>query len=224
MSNSESFIEEVSSEVQKDRLFKLFKKWAWVGVLIIMIVVGFSAYREYSLHQKVEAARAIGDQFYRALELDDPISTITALEGIDAQDPSVNALVQIQIANQYFMENDIEAAIASLEKVRISDGAGIYYQDVALLKLLVLQGNQEPAEQIISELDGLIASGSQLSPLAREVRGYFNYQLGEIQVQNERQTEALKSLREMIEFEETSQNQRVRIQQFLLSVGENVNF
>ena len=48
VSDTDSFIEEVSEEVRRDRLFKIFKKYAWVAVLIVVLLVGGAAFNEYN--------------------------------------------------------------------------------------------------------------------------------------------------------------------------------
>ncbi len=47
LSDSDSFIEEVSEEVRRDRLFGLFRKYAWIPILLIIIIVGGAAFNEY---------------------------------------------------------------------------------------------------------------------------------------------------------------------------------
>ena len=48
VSDTDSFIEEVSEEVRRDRLFKIFKKYAWVAVLVVVLLVGGAAFNEYN--------------------------------------------------------------------------------------------------------------------------------------------------------------------------------
>ena len=40
MSNPDSFIEEVTEEVRRDRLFALFRKYGWIGVVLVLAIVG----------------------------------------------------------------------------------------------------------------------------------------------------------------------------------------
>ena len=40
VSNTDGFIEEVSEEVRKDKLFALYKKYAWIPVVVICSLVG----------------------------------------------------------------------------------------------------------------------------------------------------------------------------------------
>ena len=36
VSDTDSFIEEVSEEVRRDRLYKVLRKYAWVGILAVV--------------------------------------------------------------------------------------------------------------------------------------------------------------------------------------------
>ena len=46
MSNPDSFIDEVTEEVRRDRLFRLFRKYGWIGVVIILGLVGGTAWTD----------------------------------------------------------------------------------------------------------------------------------------------------------------------------------
>ena len=48
MSNPASFIDEVTEEVRRDRLFAAFRKYGWIGLLLVILVVGGAAYNEWS--------------------------------------------------------------------------------------------------------------------------------------------------------------------------------
>ena len=47
MSNNESFIDEVTEEVRRDRLFAMFRKYGWIGVVLVLGVVGGAAYTDW---------------------------------------------------------------------------------------------------------------------------------------------------------------------------------
>ena len=40
VSESDSFIDEVTEEVRRDKLFAVFRKYAWIGVLAVAAIVG----------------------------------------------------------------------------------------------------------------------------------------------------------------------------------------
>ena len=40
MSDTDSFIDEVTEEVKRDRLFATMRKYGWIAVLIVLLLVG----------------------------------------------------------------------------------------------------------------------------------------------------------------------------------------
>ena len=40
MSDTDSFIDEVSEEIRREKLFKTFRKYGWIGVALVVLVVG----------------------------------------------------------------------------------------------------------------------------------------------------------------------------------------
>jgi hypothetical protein len=47
VSDTDSFIEEVTEEVRRDRLFGMIKRYGWIAVLVVLAIVGGTAYNEY---------------------------------------------------------------------------------------------------------------------------------------------------------------------------------
>ncbi|MBC7675342.1 MAG: hypothetical protein H7173_04675, partial [Rhodoferax sp.] len=47
MSNNESFIDEVTEEVRRDKLFAMFRRYGWIGVLLVVGIVGGAAWTEW---------------------------------------------------------------------------------------------------------------------------------------------------------------------------------
>ena len=60
MSDTDSFIEEVTEEVRRDRLYKFLRKYAWVGILEVVTIVGGTAYLEFKKAQARTEAEAVG--------------------------------------------------------------------------------------------------------------------------------------------------------------------
>ena len=63
MSDSDSFIDEVTEEVRRDRLFLLLRRWGWIGALLIVVVVGGAAWNEYRKAQEMARAHPQGPVF-----------------------------------------------------------------------------------------------------------------------------------------------------------------
>jgi len=70
MSDTNSFIDEVTEEVRRDRLFGYFRRYGWIPAVIIVALVGGTAYNEWSKAQLSQVAQARGDALLDALELE----------------------------------------------------------------------------------------------------------------------------------------------------------
>ena len=79
MSETDSFIDEVTEEVRRDRLFGLMRRYGWIAVLAVLLIVGGAAYREYSRASDQSAARALGDALLAALDTEDTDARSSAL-------------------------------------------------------------------------------------------------------------------------------------------------
>ena len=60
MSDTDSFIDEVSEEIRREKLFTTFRKYGWIGVALVVIVVGGTGYREYSRAAEKTASETFG--------------------------------------------------------------------------------------------------------------------------------------------------------------------
>ena len=60
MSDTDSFIEEVTEEVRRDRLFALMRRYGWIAVAAVLLLVGGTAYREYARAAEAAKAQAFG--------------------------------------------------------------------------------------------------------------------------------------------------------------------
>ena len=72
MSETDSFIEEVSEEVRRDRLYGLIRRYGWIAVVGVVAIVGGASWNEYNKAQDRAAAQALGDGIMTALEAEDP--------------------------------------------------------------------------------------------------------------------------------------------------------
>ncbi len=68
MSNPDSFIEEVTEEVRRDKLFAMFRKYGWIGGLLVVGIVGGAAWNEWQKSQAMARAEGFGDAMLEALD------------------------------------------------------------------------------------------------------------------------------------------------------------
>ena len=67
LSLNDSFIEEVSEEVRRDKLFKYLKKYLWIGIIAIFIIVCIVAYNEWKKNYEKINYQLNGDELTLAL-------------------------------------------------------------------------------------------------------------------------------------------------------------
>ena len=61
MSETDSFIAEVTEDVRRDRLFGLFRRFGWIPAALIVIIVSGTAYNEWSKSKADKLAQVRGD-------------------------------------------------------------------------------------------------------------------------------------------------------------------
>ncbi|WP_071673306.1 tetratricopeptide repeat protein [Nioella nitratireducens] len=174
MANTDSFIEEVNEELRRDRLFALFRKWGWIPILIILVIVGAAAYREYSMAQDRAAAQAFGDEVIAALDSDEPAA---ALARISPENPDAQVLLTLLSAGQTTSDTDQVTAAAQLRTLADRPDLAARYRDLALLKAYLMDP-QDPA-QAMTVLEGLSQPGRPYRPLAIEQQALLHVSLGE---------------------------------------------
>ena len=68
MSLNDSFIQEVSDEVRRDRLFGLFRRYGWVAACLILLLVGGAGINEWRKSQARATAELNGDKLREVLQ------------------------------------------------------------------------------------------------------------------------------------------------------------
>jgi hypothetical protein len=166
MANTDSFIDEVSEEVRRDRLFAFFRKWAWLAVLIVVVVVGGATFVEYRRAQTEAAAEAFGDALIAALEADGAEARVGALEAITPPTAEGAVLVALLSAGEVAGDDDRAAAAARLRATAELPDLPRRFRDLALLKAHLL--HPEAPEQARLVLSVLADPGAPYAALAEE--------------------------------------------------------
>ncbi|MBL1436870.1 MAG: hypothetical protein COB08_011835 [Rhodobacteraceae bacterium] len=164
MSESESFIEEVSDEVRRDKLFKLFKKYGWILGLVVLVIVGGTAYNEWNKSTQETAARLSGDLMLaaRATGNAEALSTLTAGEA------PLAVLAKFERANLLLDGGDTAGALDALRAVTTDMSAPLIYADLAWLKIVMLDGANMPENERNGAYERLMVQGAPYRLLAQE--------------------------------------------------------
>lgn len=71
MSESDSFIREVSEEVRRERFSRLLRRYGWIAALALLVIVGGAGFLEWRKTRAEAAAREAGDRLREASLIED---------------------------------------------------------------------------------------------------------------------------------------------------------
>lgn len=168
MSQTDSFIDEVSEELRRDQLFALLRRYGWIAALAVVLVVGGAAWNEYRKAQSQATAEAFGDAILSALDAADNAARVAALQQIEAQSDTQLALLSLLIAGEAQAADDAAAVTSALDAAGAAQDAPQIYRDIALFKAATADGTDMDASQRNAALDALAARGGMLRLLAWE--------------------------------------------------------
>ena len=167
MSNPDSFIAEVTEEVRRDRLYQTFRRYGWIAITLVLLLVGGAAWREYSKSRVMAAAEAQGDALLTALETPDTAARAAAVAGLTVQGPAAGVVALLTAAEQQ-KAGDVAGAALTLSQVAGAPDVDPLYRDLATLKSLMLQADTLDPAILKQELGLLAAPGAPFRLLAQE--------------------------------------------------------
>ena len=215
MSETDSFIEEVTEEVRRDRLFGLMRRYGWIAVLAVLLIVGGAAYREYSRAAEQAAARALGDALLAALDNEDVDARAAALGQIQAGSGEAAAIVAILQAGILVQEGKGADVLPLLQPIVNNQDIKQDYRDLAHFKQLLNADGALDAAQRREGFQILAEPGKPLRVLAEEQLALLELQAGE-------QDAAIGRLKALLEDADLTQNLQQRTRQLLIALGQDM--
>ncbi len=209
MSTPDSFIEEVAEEVRRDRLFALFRRYGWVGGVLVAALVGGTIWTEWSRAQAEARAQAFGDAVLDALDLGTPAERRAAL-GAVAADGEQAALLQLILASD--PDADRAATLAALDQVAAGATVGPVYRDLAVLRRVLLAGAETPLADRRRALEEIAQPGRPYRTLAAEVLAYLLIEEG-------RTDDAIAAMTTLMQDQEATGAMRARLGQMVTALG-----
>lgn len=187
LSETDSFIDEVTEEVRRDRLFALMRKYGWIGIVAVLAIVGGAAFNEWQKARAAAEAQAFGDSVLSAMEAEDRVA---ALEAISAQGGRAGVLALVEAAEAADGDNPT-VALEKLSAVAADTNLPQSLRDLARLKAVIVAGAQMDAAERDATLASLAAPGAPYRLLALEQQAL-------VQVAQSRTDEAVTILRQIL--------------------------
>jgi len=209
VSNPESFIEEVTEEVRRDRLFALFRKYGWIAVLGVALIVGGAAVTEWRKASNRAAAQAFGDAVMVALEQGTAPERRAALAAVPASADRA-AILNLMLASD--PTDDRAGTLAALDRVASDATLPASYRDLAVLRRVVLSGADMALADRRAALDPIAAPGRPFRPLALEQLAYLLVEAGDT-------AGAIAALQALSQDQEAPSGLRQRATQMIVALG-----
>ena len=211
MSDTDSFIEEVTEEVRRDRLYLLMRRYGWIAVAAVLLIVAGTGWNEWRKAQDRAMAQSTGDSIIAALEQETPGEQANALAAIDSVDPEVAAMVDMLAAGVQADTAPSEAAVLLLQ-VADNNDVELIYRQIATLKAVSIPGSGLSIEDRRARLDALTLVGGLIRLLAEEQLAYLTVETGDIDA-------AIEMLQQIAADAEASAGLRQRTTQVIVALG-----
>jgi hypothetical protein len=215
VSESDSFIHEVTEEVRRDQMVRFFNRHRWTMVGILVVIVAAVGYNEYAKSAAQAQAEATGDAMIAAIDATTPEAQVEALTPLAGTGTDSDAVARMQLAAAQLRAEDNEAATATLTALAEDQKVEPLFRSIARLKLVMAQGSDMPADERMAAIDAVIAEGGPLRPLAAEQKALALIDAGDREA-------ALNEFTTLAQDIEASEPLRQRAQQMVVVLGGSV--
>lgn len=212
MSNNESFIDEVTEEVRRDKLYAGFRRYGWIGVVLVLGIVGGTAWNEWQQARMAASAEAFGDAVIDALDQGAPADRMAALTDIPVTGEQAMLLRLILSTDP---EADRKGTLKALAEVVAMDGLAPKYHDLAVLRQVIVSGADMPLADRRSALEAIAVAGRPYRALALE-------QLALLLIEEGKADAAITAFEALRQDQEASQGLRARADQMIVALGGTV--
>ncbi len=214
MSNTDSFIDEVTEEVRRDRLYTLIKRYGWIAILAVILLVGGAAWNEWNKARERARAQAFGDEMMAALEGLERTDRTAGLSGIKPPTPAGAAVLNLLAAGEESADAPDQAAQRLLTLADRSD-VDLVYRQIATLKAVMIPNSGLGIEDRRLRLDGLATGSGIVRLMAEEQLALIDVELGNT-------AEAIERLTGVVEDSAATPGLRRRASQVIVALGGEV--
>lgn len=172
MSDNDSFIDEVSEEVRRDRMFSLWKRYGPFVIGAIVLLVAAAAVMTWMDQRRADQAQQAGAGLIAA-SIGSAAETAEAMQVVanSAGEPGVAALANMRAAGALVIAGDKDAAIEAFNKVALAADTPALLRDIASLRALMLRGEDMPPADFANALSPMADGAGPYRLLALEARG-----------------------------------------------------
>lgn len=208
---NDSFIDEVTDDLRRDRLFSAMRRYGWIVVLLILGIIGGTIWWEMSQRQHESKSQLFGDAVLQAEKAEDPAA---ALAAIDIEGSTGRAAITGLLAGGALVDKG-ERQKAAEEQTALAATIGTsdpILHDLALLKAVIAAGpDMDPAERD-KTLTDLSQPGRPFELLALEQKAIAL-------IDADREDDAVTLIRQIQQKDGLSEGLRGRLAELMITLG-----
>nr|WP_232843839.1 tetratricopeptide repeat protein [Rhodobacter amnigenus] len=193
-------------------MFALFRRYGWIGVLVVLAIVGGAGWSEWQKAQATARAEHFGDAVLDALDLGGTAERSVALQAIPT-DGTQTAILKLLLSTDPV--EDRAGALAALEALAADTAQPPSYRDLAVLRKVVIAGADMALAERRAALDPIAAPGRPYRTLALEQMAYLLVEEGKTD-------EAIAALTALLDDQESPSGLRARAEQMIVALGGEV--
>ncbi|MGB3409242.1 MAG: tetratricopeptide repeat protein, partial [Jannaschia sp.] len=190
----------------------LLKRYGWIAVVAVVLLVGGAAYVEYKKAQEQAQAEALGDALLAALAVEDTAARAEQLAQIDATGSRAGAVVGFLTAADQVEAGDYAAAVDTLNAIVVNGEVPEIYRQIAQFKAATLHGSDTPVAERRQSLEALAQPGNPFRLLATE-------QLALLEVAENNPEAAIATYQSIVSDAEVSPDLQQRALQVIVALG-----
>ena len=214
MSDTDSFLQEVSEELRRDKLYRNMRKYGWIGLLLVAIIVGGAAYREYQKSQAAQRAQLFGSNIINALNEKNSKDRISKLQEIKAPSDNAKAVLTMLVSAEANNEEASSQDLSNLADVLEDLDVDAHYRDLLKFKILLGSAEKMALDERKSAFLKLSEPGNPFRLLAEE-------QLILIELEQGKIDSAIEKISQVLLDAEITVGLRNRATQMLIALGKD---
>lgn len=212
MSDTDSFIDEVTDEVRRDRLYGYLKRYGWIAALVVVGVVAAAGINEFQRAKETAKAQELGDAMIAALAENEQPARVAALQEVNAETPQGAAVLGFLTAGAQAEAGEDAQAAATLTEISNNMDVPLIYRQVASFKALMLQTDTLDNAQRRAGFEALAVPGVRLRLLAEE-------QLALLDIEDGNTDSALERFQSILDDAEVTTGLQRRALQAMVALG-----
>lgn len=177
MSDADGFIQEVTEELRRDRMLKLWRRWGPLVIGGVVAIVVVSGVLEWRKQQAEEAARIAGAELLEAKESIRPEArALRFAEAADTLDAGPALAARLGEATASVEAGDPKKAVEILKAIAADQSVDVLYRDLAAFRAALYEAPDLDPLARAQSMTPFIVDDHPFRLLAREARAVASYQ------------------------------------------------